>query len=450
MMRRKVTLAEGLKGVIRVPGDKSISHRAVILGALAEGRTEIAGFLAAKDCLNTCQCLRQLGISIAEKQKDQSASDRFTSTIFVEGRGLGGLQEPQEVLDAGNSGTTMRLLAGVLAGQPFTSVLTGDVSLCARPMERVTIPLQQMGAQISAQTRGHQGGAFAPLTITGGNLQSISYSLPVASAQVKSALLLAGLYASGWTEVIESTISRNHTELMLEAFGAEVKKEQFAQEQQVLRVKGLPVLKAQQVLIPGDLSSAAFFLVAGLIVPDSRIVIKDVGLNPTRCGIVEILQAMGGNLRISEQVQIAGEIRGTVEVESSSLHGISIGGRIIPRLIDELPILAVAALFVDGVTEIRDAQELKVKESNRLLAICEGLTRLGGQIEELDDGLRIRGGASLEGALCQSYGDHRIAMSLAIAALGAAGETMIEDAEAVEVSFPGFWSLLDELRSGNR
>lgn len=446
-MQRKVTSAKRISGTITVPGDKSISHRAVLLGALAEGTTEIEGFLFSADCLQTCQCMQQLGVSIERKGGESStAGSRGQDSLLIKGRGLGGLQKPAEVLNAGNSGTTMRLLTGILAGQSFTSYLTGDASLRRRPMERVIIPLQQMGTRImGTQITGCPRGIYAPLTITGGNLQPLSYRLPLASAQVKSALLFAGLYAAGWTEVLESVASRNHTEVMLEAFGARIKR-----EGQAVRVKGQLPLKAQKVVVPGDLSSATFLLVAGLIVPDSSIVIKNVGLNATRRGIIEILQAMGARIRITDQEEIAGELRGTIEVENRGLlQGISLGGQIIPRIIDELPILAVAGLFAHGVTEIRDAEELKVKESNRLMAICEGLTRLGGQVEELDDGFRIRGGASLQGAVCRSFGDHRIAMALAVAGLGVKGETVIEDAEVVEVSFPGFWSLLDELRSGN-
>ncbi|MDD4665652.1 MAG: 3-phosphoshikimate 1-carboxyvinyltransferase [Clostridia bacterium] len=445
-LQKKVASARGLRGVIRVPGDKSISHRALMLAALAEGTTEIEGFLASADCLHTEKCLSSLGISIKRESALTSMplpakAQRGEEKIYVEGQGLGGLQEPQEILDVGNSGTTMRLLSGILAGQSFASFLTGDLSLRKRPMGRVVIPLQKMGARII----GRQGGTLAPLAITGGNLKPMTYQMSVASAQVKSALLLAGLFTPGWTEVLEPTISRNHTELMLEAFGAQVERGESR-----VRVKGLSELTAQKVVVPGDLSSAAFLLVAGLVVPDSRVIIKSVGLNPTRSGIIDVLKAMGAKLRINEEQEIAGELRGTIEVESSSLAGVSIGGEIVPRLIDELPILAVAGLFARGVTEIRDAGELKVKESNRLTAICEGLTRLGGRVEELPDGLRIQGGASLRGAFCRSFGDHRIAMALAIAALGAEGETVIDDAEAVEVSFPGFWSLLDELRSENR
>jgi len=470
---KEILPMRGLHGVIRVPGDKSISHRAVMLGALAEGTTHIEGFLTAEDCLHTLQCIRSLGVTVQTEDEQRSKqeqqvgwlistaqADLAESTevngwvenpmpagmrILIEGKGLGGLQEPEEVLDAGNSGTTLRLLSGILAGQSFTSFLTGDASLCKRPMERITIPLRKMGAQIM----GRRGGSWAPLAIRGGKLQAISYQLPVASAQVKSALLLAGLFAPGWTEVSEPALSRNHTELMLEAFGTEVEKEPQGAGMRV-RVKGFPTLQAQKVSVPGDLSSAAFLLVAGAIVPAAKLTIKSVGLNPTRDGIIEVLQAMGAKLRITEVQQIAGELRGTIEVESSALQGISVGGEMIPRLIDEIPLVAVAGLFARGVTEIRDAAELKVKESNRLLAICEGLSRLGGRVEELSDGLRIYGGHPLYGASCRSFGDHRIAMALAVAALCAQGTTVLEGAEAVDISFPGFWRLLEELRSGSQ
>lgn len=447
-MKKSVTPAESLSGVVSVPGDKSISHRAVMLGALAEGTTEIEGFLTSRDCLHTLQCMRSLGIAIeggsTEKHTEkctEKCTEPVEEKIVIRGRGLGGLREPEGILDVGNSGTTIRLLSGILAGQSFTTFLTGDASLCSRPMERVIVPLQKMGAKII----GRRGGTLAPLGIVGGNLRSITYKTPVASAQVKSAVLLAGLFALGWTEVIEPAISRNHTELILAAFGA-----QLEREGNLVRVKGFPHLQAQKVVVPGDLSSAAFLLVAALIVPSGRLTIRSVGLNPTRSGIIEVLQAMGAQIRIFDVQEVAGELRGNIEVESSSLQGVALGGEIIPRLIDEIPILAVAALFARGVTEIRDAAELKLKESNRLVAICRGLTKLGGRVEELPDGLRIYGGYPLRGAFCQSFGDHRIAMALAVAALGAKGEIVIDDAETVDISFPGFWRLLDELRGGSR
>jgi len=444
-LKKEIVPVAEIKGSVRVPGDKSISHRAAMLGALAEGTTVIEGFLVADDCLHTLKCLWHLGVPVRveEAATQEGRQEHGSARVTIEGKCLSGLQEPEKVLDAGNSGTTMRLLSGILAGQSFTSFMSGDESLCRRPMDRITVPLRKMGAQII----GRQGGKYAPLAITGGNLHALYYRLPLASAQVKSALLLAGLYAPGWTVVLEPGSSRNHTELMLKAFGAELEASGKGPEKEVA-VKGFPTLKAQRVLVPGDLSSAAFLLVAALIAPHGKLTIKSVGLNPTRDGIIEALQAMGAKLRITEKQKIAGELIGTVEVESSSLKGISLGGAMIPRLIDEIPVLAVAALFAEGVTEIRDAAELKVKESNRLAAIAEGLSRMGGRIEELPDGLRISGGHALKGVSCRSFGDHRIAMALAVAALGAQGKTVLEGAEAVNVSFPGFWQLLEELKGG--
>jgi len=423
----KILPADRLVGTIRVPGDKSVSHRAVMLGALAEGTTEIEGFLFGKDCLSTVRCFRALGVRIGIK----------SDLVTVEGKGLYGLKEPAGVLNVGNSGTTIRLLSGILAGQPFTSVLTGDSSIRRRPMGRVTGPLREMGAIIL----GREDGNLAPLCIKGGRLRSFSYRSPVASAQVKSALLLAGLFSDGWAEVIEPAASRNHTELMLSSFGAQVET-----DGRRVRVKGNPVLRPQRVMVPGDISSAAFFIVAALIVPGSRVTIESVGLNPTRDGIIEVLRAMGARIRVANKKVAAGEAMGDLEIEASHLTGAKVGGEIIPRLIDEIPALAVAALFADGVTEIRDAAELKVKESNRIAAIGEGLTRLGGRVEELPDGLRIWGGRRLRGATCQSYRDHRIAMALAVAGLRAEGETVIENAEAIGVSYPDFIDTIERLK----
>ncbi|MCR4443022.1 MAG: 3-phosphoshikimate 1-carboxyvinyltransferase [Peptococcaceae bacterium] len=426
-MLLKILPADKLGGTIRVPGDKSISHRAVMLGALAEGTTEIEGFLFGKDCLSTVRCFRSLGVQVGVKD----------GLVTVRGKGLYGLREPASVLNVGNSGTTIRLLSGILAGQPFTSVLTGDGSIRRRPMGRVTRPLREMGAVIL----GREDGNLAPLCIKGGRLKPFSYRSPVASAQVKSALLLAGLFGDGWTEVSEPASSRNHTELMLSSFGARVETDGSR-----VRVKGGPVLRAQNVVVPGDISSAAFFIVAALIVPGSKVVIESVGLNPTRDGIIEVLQAMGAKIRVVNKKAAAGEVMGDLEIESSELSGVKVGGEIIPRLIDEIPALAVAALFAGGVTEIRDAAELKVKESNRIAAIGEGLSRLGGRVEELPDGLRIWGGRRLRGATCQSRRDHRIAMALAVAGLRAEGETIIENAEAISVSYPDFIDTIERLR----
>ncbi|MDX9871588.1 MAG: 3-phosphoshikimate 1-carboxyvinyltransferase [Clostridia bacterium] len=422
-MRLEIKPASQLNGVISVPGDKSISHRAVMLGALSRGMTEIEGFLKGRDCLSTIRCMRALGVPITVSGE----------TVSVHGQGLHGLKEPENILNVGNSGTTLRLLTGILAGQPFAATLTGDASIRRRPMGRVVKPLSEMGAVFL----GRQNNTLAPFSIHGGALKPLRYEMPVASAQVKSSLLLAGLYTNGWTEVVEPQSSRNHTELMLSSFGAPV-----ATCGNTVRVQGGRELTAQKVVVPGDISSAAFFLVAGLIIPDSRLVIQSVGLNPTRDGIISVLRAMGGCIKVNNLRTIAGEPIGDLEVETSELHGISIGGALIPRLIDEIPVLAVAALFAQGKTEIRDAAELKVKESNRLRTVCEGLTRLGGRVEELPDGLRVEGGYPLSGAVCESYHDHRIAMALAIAALGARGTTVIEDAEAIEISFPSFTEIL--------
>lgn len=425
-----VSKTEKLQGTIKVPGDKSISHRAVMLGSIASGVTSIKGFLTGEDCLSTIRCFRDLGIPITVQG----------DLVRIEGRGLTGLKEPHKVLDVGNSGTTIRLLTGILSGQNFFSTISGDESIRRRPMARVTIPLKEMGACIW----GRDNDSLAPLAIKGKGLKPITYHSPVASAQVKSAVLLAGLFTPGWTEVIEPSLSRNHSELMLKAFGANI-----MTEGSKVRIKGLPELKGQEVIVPGDISSAAFFMVAGIIVPQGKIRINQVGLNPTREGIIEVLKAMGAKITISDTKVIAGELMGTVSVEASRLKGITIGGDMIPRLIDEIPILAVAALFADGVTEIRDAGELKVKESNRIQAVCQELSRLGAKVEELSDGLRIYGGHKLHGAVCESHHDHRIAMSLAIAGLRADGETRIKNADSLNISFPGFLEILAILKRGN-
>lgn len=426
----QITPTKRMEGTLTVPGDKSISHRAVMLGSIAEGTTEISGFLAGEDCLSTIKCMQALGVPI-KMEEDK---------VIVEGQGLGGLQEASNILDAGNSGTTIRLLSGILAGQPFTSIINGDASLRKRPMGRIIRPLMLMGAHVLG--RGDDN--YAPFAIRGGNLRPLTYTLPVASAQLKSALLLAGLYAEGWTEIIEPIQSRNHTELMLNSFGAHLHK-----EDNIIRIEGGTPLRGQKLIVPGDVSSAAFFMVAGLIVPEGHIILKNVGLNKTRSGIIEVLQEMGASLNIRDIYSTAGELMGTVEVQSSELKGVTVGGEMIPRLIDEIPILAVAALFAKGITEIRDAAELKVKESNRIAAICQGLQRLGARMEELPDGLRIYGGQSLQGNTCDSFNDHRIAMALAVAGLRAQGDTYIEGAEAIDISFPGFKETLNMLAKGD-
>jgi len=416
----------GLIGTTDIPGDKSISHRSIMLGALAEGETRITHFLPSDDCLNTIKCFRQLGVEI----------DYSPSEIVVYGRGLTGLQEPTNILDVGNSGTTIRLLSGILAGQPFTTFITGDDSIRQRPMERVTRPLQQMGAQII----GRQAGNLAPLAIYGGNLKGISFISPVASAQVKSAILLAGLFADGWTEIQEPAQSRDHTEIMMRGFGVTVEKEGLC-----VRLQGGQSLKACDIQVPGDISSAAFLLVAGCILPNTKLVLHDIGLNPTRSGIIDVLQAMGAKLTIENQQASGGELLGDIVVESSQLQGITIAGDIIPRLIDEIPVIALAAACANGTTEIRDAAELKVKESNRIATVAKELSKLGVDITELDDGLKIKGGRKLQGCEVESHGDHRIALTLAIAGLKAAGETIIQQAECIDVSFPNFVRVIKQL-----
>lgn len=420
-MKQRIEASRGLKGTLTIPGDKSISHRSIMFGSLAEGDTEITGFLYGDDCLSTVGAFRSMGIEI----------DVTDEKIVVHGRGLHGLSEPDNVIDVGNSGTTIRLISGILAGQNFNTVLTGDDSIRKRPMGRVMKPLSMMGAKIT----GRKGNTLAPLAIEGTRLNAIHYDSPVASAQVKSAVLLAGLYADGWTSVTEPSLSRNHTELMLKSFGAEVESEGTT-----ARVKGNPHLKGQVIEVPGDISSAAYPMVAASIIPGSEVYLKNVGLNPTRTGILEVLLDMGADITILNEHVSGGELMGDMIVRSAKLHGTTIAGDLIPRLVDEIPVIAVAAACAEGVTEIHDAQELKVKESNRLETVAQGLRAFGCDVEVLDDGLRIAGGKPLQaGAVCQSYGDHRIAMSMTIAMLAAEGAGEIEQFEAVSVSWPAFW-----------
>ena len=412
--------AKPLKGELSVPGDKSISHRAVMFGSLASGTTEITHFLKGADCLSTIGCFRQMGVEI-EEQKDR---------ILVHGRGLHGLSAPSSVLDCGNSGTTTRLISGILAGQSFSSQLTGDASIRKRPMGRIIRPLRQMGASIESLS----GNGCAPLRIEGRPLHAISYDSPVASAQVKSCVLLAGLYADGPTSVTEPALSRNHTELMLSSLGAEL-----TRKGTTATINPEPVLTGTSIHVPGDISSAAFFLAAGLMVPGSEILLKNVGINPTRDGILRVIRAMGGSLEILNRTNSGGEEAADLLVRSSSLHGTVLEGELIPTLIDEIPVIAVLAAFAEGTTIIRNAEELKVKESNRLDIMVDGLSRMGADIEGTDDGMIIRGGKSLHGAVIDSHLDHRIAMSFAVAALAADGETEILDADCVNISYPEFY-----------
>lgn len=426
----------GLKGVIRVPGDKSLSHRVALLGALAEGQTTVRGFLGAKDCQNTLNCLKQMGVQFTqEPEGDIPGSLR----IVIQGVGLRGLKEPEDLLYTGNSGTGIRLLTGVLSGQPFFSVISGDEQIRRRPMGRVTFPLREMGAQIW----GRQGGNLAPLAIQGGPLHPIEYTSPVASAQVKSALLLAGLFAEGVTQVTEPSLSRDHTERLLAAFGAEVQRQGLS-----VSVKGHPRLVGQSIVIPGDFSSASFFIVGALITPNSDLLIRDVGVNPTRTGLLEVLQEMGGDIQILHPREEQGEPIADLRVRSSRLQGTRVSAEQIPRLIDEVPILAIAAACAEGTTVIEGAQELRVKETDRLRTTADLLSRLGASVEELPDGLKITGTERkpfqppFTGAFLPSYGDHRIAMAGAIAGLVAEGETVIENIDCINTSFPEFQEVL--------
>lgn len=413
-----------LRGEITVPGDKSISHRAVMLGALANGTTHITGFLMGEDCLSTIECFRKMGVEIEITDKE----------VIVEGVGLHGLCEPEDTLYTGNSGTTTRLLCGILAGQPFTATLNGDASIQKRPMGRVIKPLREMGASIEGKNDN-----YCPLTLYPSELHGIEYRLPVASAQLKSAILLAGLYAEGQTTVIEPAPSRDHTERMFRALGVEIET-----EGNTITLEPPEDLHAVNIAVPGDISSAAFFLVAGAIVPGSELTIKNVGVNPTRTGILDVLREMGADITESN-FQDDAEPVCDLTVRYSKLHGVEIGGSIIPRLIDELPVLAVAAAFADGETVIRDAQELKVKESNRIAAMVTELTRAGVDVEETDDGMIIRGSKTPCGATFETYKDHRIAMSLAILGLAAQSASRIHDPEVVSISYPDFFNTLEAL-----
>jgi 3-phosphoshikimate 1-carboxyvinyltransferase len=416
-----------LHGRIQIPGDKSISHRALMLGALAEGETIIQGLLLGEDPRSTASCFRAMGAEISELN---------TQEVRVKGIGLGNLLEPIEVLDAGNSGTTLRLMLGILASHPdrFFAV-TGDESLRSRPMSRVVKPLQEMGAQIW----GRKGGALAPLAVQGQRLKPIHYQSPIASAQVKSCILLAGLMADGETTVTEPALSRDHSERMLRAFGAEV---HVDSETNSATVIGGAKLKGQTVIVPGDISSAAFWLVAGAIVPGSDLTIENVGVNPTRTGILEVLEQMGADITLENSREVAGEPVADLRVKHCQLKACEISGDVIPRLIDEIPVLAVAAAFAQGTTVIRDAEELRVKESDRITVMATQLNQMGARVSELPDGMEITGGYPLTGTEVDSHTDHRIAMSLAIAALNASGTTTIHRAEAAAISYPDFTATL--------
>lgn len=419
-----------LQGHLRVPGDKSISHRALMLGAIAQGETQIQGLLLGEDPRSTASCFRAMGAQISELNSEQ---------VIVQGIGLGQLQEPMDVLNAGNSGTTLRLMLGLLASHPgrfFT--VTGDSSLRSRPMSRVVKPLQEMGAKIW----GRQGTTLAPLAIQGQALKPIHYQSPIASAQVKSCILLAGLMTQGQTTVTEPALSRDHSERMLKAFGAELS---IDPQTHSVTVTGPAQLQGQRVIVPGDISSAAFWLVAGAIVPGSELLIENVGVNPTRTGVLEALEMMGADIELENQRVVAGEPVADLRVRHGHLQGCKIAGDLIPRLIDEIPILAVAAVFAQGTTVIRDAAELRVKESDRIAVMASQLNRMGARVTELPDGLEITGGTPLVGTDVDSHTDHRIAMSLAIAALNATDTTTIHGAEAAAISYPDFTTTLQQL-----
>lgn len=419
-----------LKGELTIPGDKSISHRAIMFGSLAKGMTEVTHFLQGADCLSTISCFQKLGIKI-ENTKDK---------ILIYGKGLHGLSAPQEILDCGNSGTTTRLISGILSGQNFTSTLTGDASIQKRPMKRIMEPLRLMGADINSI---HQNNC-APLIIKGNRLNGIHYHSPIASAQVKSAILLAGLYADGETKVTEPYISRNHSEIMLRYFGADVK----TQDTTAILLPE-PILEGQKIDVPGDISSAAYFIAAGLLIPGSEILLKNVGINPTRDGILRVAKEMGGNIEILNTNTDSGEPTADLLVRFSTLKGITIGGEIIPTLIDEIPIIAIMAAFANGTTIIKDAAELKVKESNRIQVMADNLTAMGADIETTEDGMIIHGGKNLHGCQIDSHKDHRIAMSFAIASLLADGQTTISDPDCVDISFPTFYADLNRLAGSN-
>lgn len=441
-----------IKGEIHVPGDKSISHRAIMLGALAQGETIIHNFLNSADCIATAYCFKAMGIEI-QINKD---------LVVVKGKGLNGLSKPDGILDVGNSGTTIRLLSGILAGQGFESEITGDSSIQKRPMKRIAEPLKLMGADIKGSSLA-LGEIYPPLSIKGGKLHGIGYKMPVASAQVKSCVLLAGLFTKGETLVEEPALSRDHTERMLAFFGVPVKR--FANKVSLLSNQSFP---GREIFVPGDISSAAYFIAAGILVPEVDIIMRDVGTNPTRTGIFEVLHRMGADIGVHDEEIESGEPRANLKLQTSNLsrvagsrnnhinnikeagkpqmlEGIKLDGEIIPRIIDEIPIIAVLATQAKGDTIIKDAKELRVKESDRIKTIISELSKMGARIDELPDGMVIHGGTKLRGATIDSHGDHRIAMSCAIAGLTAEGETTIENTDCIETSFPGFENILKSL-----
>ncbi len=425
-MKRIEPVKEPLRGEITVPGDKSIAHRAVILASIAQGRSRIFNLSGGDDNSRTVKAFRQMGVDI----------HRDGDALCVEGKGWKGLGAPKEIIDCGNSGTTIRLLSGLLAGRPFRSELDGDSSLRQRPMQRVIDPLSLMGAKIKSKG----GAGLAPLEIEGGGLRGIDYRMPIASAQVKSAILLAALQAQGTTTLEEPLKSRDHTEVMLRGFGAKI-----AVNCKSIQIAGGQTLAGQEVRIPGDISSAAFFLVAAAMIPGSDVTIRNVGCNPTRDGVIHLLRQMGASIELRHERAEAGEPVADIHVVSGKLKGVDVGGEWAARTIDEYPVLAVAAALADGVTRFSDVKELRYKESDRIAAMTEGLRQIGVQVEEREDGMTIHGGNKLRGTRVRSFGDHRVAMSLAVAGLASDREVEIDDAACVDISFPGFFDLLEKI-----
>lgn len=431
MSVRTIAPTRGLKGEVTIPGDKSISHRSIMLGSIALGTTEITHFLEGADCLSTIDCFRKMGVEI----------ERKPSSILVHGKGLRGLTAPASTLNVGNSGTTTRLISGILSGQNFATTLSGDDSLNSRPMKRIMTPLTTMGAHI----RSLNDNGCAPLHIRPGALHGIHYQSPVASAQVKSAVLLAGLYADSPTSVTEPALSRNHTELMLQGFGAYVATDLHTDGTATAHVEPCKELYGQQICVPGDISSAAYFIAAALLVPGSELLVKNVGTNFTRAGFLKVCKAMGADIETVSQTIEGGESRADLLVRYSHLKGTVIEGDIIPTLIDEIPMIAIMAAFADGQTVIRDAAELKVKETNRIDTVTAGLKAMGAVITPTDDGMIIEGTGHLNGASIQSYLDHRIAMAFSVAGLASDGETQIVDSQCVDVSYPEFYATLNSV-----
>jgi len=423
MKKIEVERKTRIVGEISLPGDKSISHRAIMLGGIGQGETRVTGFSDCLDCRNTLNAFLKLGIEIKEDSPGK---------LTIYGQGLRGLTSPNEIIDVGNSGTTMRLLSGILAAQDFSSTLTGDESLRKRPMKRIILPLREMGAKISSPDDNHP-----PITIIGQELRPIDYISPIASAQVKSCILLAGLYARGTTRLTEPSPSRDHTERMLRYLGAPLKIKGLT-----VSIEGVRELQAKPIAVPGDISSGAFFIVACLLLQDSDVKIKGVGINPTRTGFLDVLKEMGASIRIENAHDLCGEPVADIFVKSSGLRATKIGGRLIPRVIDEIPVLAVAATQAEGVTEISDAQELRVKESDRIGNVVSELSKMGALLKEKEDGMTIYGRKKLVGSTVNSYGDHRIAMALTVAGLIADGETNIDDVACIDTSFPQFMNIL--------